>query len=225
MAFTPDDCTVPPNWLSRAAAVLAREPDAGLVFGAVTAEAHDWVHMFVPRFLPTHYRRLKGRLAYLQFHGIMGANMIARRAVLERLGGFDECLGTGCRFRSFEDTDMAYRALRAGFAVVLDPDNPVVHWGEREFTDGSAQRVIRNGRYGNGACFIKHLRCGDLVAGYILLRGAYGELVSTITSAVKHRQMTGAGRLLHLALGVLAGSRQPLDHQRRLYLPGREEER
>lgn len=219
MAFTPDDCTVPPNWLSLAAAVLAREPDAGLVFGAVTKEAHDWNQAFVPTFLPTHYRRLKGRLGYLQFHGVMGANMVVRRAVFERLGGVDECLGTGCRFRSFEDVDLGYRALRAGFAVILDPNNAVVHWGEREFTDGSAQRLIRNGRYGYGACFIKHLRSGDFVAGFILLRGTYGELKYTIANAVMRRQLTGAGRLLHIALGVLAGSRQPLDHRRWIYLP------
>ncbi len=219
MAFTPDDCTVPPNWLSRAAAVLADEPDAGLVFGAVVAQAHDRDQAFVPTFMPTRYRRLKGRLGYLQFHGIMGANMIARRTVLERLDGFDEYLGTGCRFRSFEDVDMGYRVLRAGFAVILDPENPVVHWGEREFTDGSAQRLIRNGRYGYGACFIKHLRSGDFVAGFILLRGAYGELKYTITNAVTRRQLTGAGRLLHIALGTLAGFRQPLDHRHWLYLP------
>lgn len=223
MAFTPDDCTVPSNWLRRAAAVLAEEPEAAMVFGAVAGEPSDWRSVFVPTFLPSGYRRLQGRLARLRFRGVMGANMVARRALFERLGGFDECLGTGCRFRSFEDADMAYRALRAGFAVVLDPENAVVHWGGRDFSDGSAQRLIRNTRYGKGAFLAKHLRCGDPLAAYALLRGAFGEAMHLVTNLLRNRSVTGAGRLLYLMQGFVAGFRQPVDHQRCLYLSSRDE--
>jgi GT2 family glycosyltransferase len=217
MAFTPDDSRVPQDWLRRAAAVLADEPQAGMVFGAVAAEQHDR-HTFVPRFVPQGYRRLQGRLAYLHFHGVMGANMFIRRAVFHQLGGFDECLGTGCRFRSHEDVDFAYRALRAGFAVVLDPENAVVHWGGRDFSDGSAQRLIRNSRYGWGAFLAKHIRCGDLVAAYALLRGGFGALVSLLSNLAKRRTFTGAGRLGYMIMGVLAGFLQPVDHRRWLYI-------
>ena len=225
MAFTPDDSRVPQDWLRRAAAVLADEPQAGIVFGAVAAEPSDWRHTFVPRFVPQGYRRLQGRLAYLHFHGVMGANMFVRRAVFHQLGGFDECLGTGCRFRSHEDVDLAYRALRAGFAVVLDPENAVVHWGGRDFSDGSAQRLIRNSRYGWGAFLAKHIRCGDLVAAYALLRGAFGALVSFLSNLAKRRTFTGAGRLGYMIMGVLAGFLQPVDRRRWLYISTRDDER
>ncbi len=218
MAFTPDDCTVPPNWLGRAAAVLADEPQAGMVFGAVAADPHDSRNAFVPIFLPSGYRRLQGRLARLRFSGVMGANMVIRRAVFDRLGGFDECLGTGCRFHSFEDADMAYRALRVGFAIVLDPQNAVTHWGERDFTDGSAQRLIRNTRYGKGAFLAKHIRCGDPLAAYALLRGAFGEAKHVATNLLRNRSITGLGRLAYLMKGFIAGLRQPVDRQRWLYL-------
>ena len=221
MAFTPDDSRVPQDWLRRAAAVLADEPQAGMVFGAVAAEEHDWRHTFVPWFVPQGYRRLQGRLAYLQFRGVMGANMFVRRAVFHRLGGFDECLGTGCRFHSHEDADLAYRALRAGFAVVLDPENAVVHWGGRDFSDGSAQRLIRNTRYGKGAFLVKHIRCGDPVAALALLQGASGEFKYLITNLIMHRTFRGGGRLLYLLGGVFAGFRQRVDRQRWVYLPVR----
>ena len=37
VAFTDDDCTVPPGWLQRAVDVLAQEPDAAIVAGASVA--------------------------------------------------------------------------------------------------------------------------------------------------------------------------------------------
>jgi len=219
MAFTPDDSTVPGDWLRRATEVLEREPQAGIVFGAVVAERHDWQRTFVPSFMPTSYRRLQGVLARARLRGVMGANMIIRRAVFERVGRFDEFLGTGCRFRSAEDSDLAYRALRLGFAVVLDPRNEVLHWGTRDYTDQSAQHLIRNTRYGVGAFFAKHLRCGDPLAAYALLAEAFRGCAYFVSNVVKHRRLTGAGHLLYLMMGLMAGFRQPVDHRQRLFVP------
>ncbi len=219
MAFTPDDSTVPPDWLRRAVAVLEEEPQAGIIFGAVAAEQHDWRRTFVPSFSPSRYRRLRGRLAPLRLQGVMGANMVIRRAVFERVGGFDECLGTGCRFRSAEDLDLAYRALRAGFAVVLDPVSSIVHWGGRDYTDGSGQQLIRNSRYGVGAYLVKHLRCGDPFAALALAAEGFKGVSHSLSNVIRHRRLTGAGHVLYLMLGTLVGFRQPLDRRRRLYLP------
>lgn len=218
MAFTPDDSMVPATWLRRGVDVMVREPDAGLVFGAVDTGEDSWRSVYVPTFKPSGYARLRGTRGRLQLRGVMGANMFISRRLFERAGYFDECLGTGCRFRSFEDADLAYRALKAGFAVVLDPENCVLHRGERDFADGTAQRLIRNARYGKGAFLIKHLRCGDPLAVYALMRAAFGEVNHLLTNLVRRRTLTGAGRLFYLFQGVGAGLRQPIDRSSIVYL-------
>ncbi len=224
LAFTDDDCTVSPDWLGRAVAALAEEPEVGLVFGTLAAVAHDPREAFVPAFLPLGYRRLQGGFARVRCDGVVGANMVVRRAVFERLGGFDECLGPGSRFRSAMDLDFAYRALRAGFSLVQDPANVVVHWGRRDFADGSGRRLIRNYYYGHGARLAKHLRCADPLAAYALLRGVLREVTYLVGNLVRHRRLTGAGHLPYLMLGVIRGFQQPVDRQRWLYLPTRREE-
>ncbi len=222
-AHTDDDCTVPPDWLGRAVAVLEDEPDAGIVFGAVSAAPHDGRETFLPAFRTQGYRRLQGRFARLHAQALAGANMVMRRAVFERLGGFDECLGPGSLFRSGDDDDLAYRALRAGFAVVLDPANATVHWGKRSYADGSARKLLRHYRYGDGAGFMKHIRCGDPLAAYALIREACFETRFLASNLLRYRRASGAGRLWHLILGALRGLRQPLDRKRWLYLPTHQE--
>ncbi len=219
IAHTDDDCTVPSQWLRRAVAVLAEEPEVGIVFGALAAPPIDWSETFVPTFLPPYYRRLQGRSAFLRVPRIgVGANMVVRRAVHERLNGFDECLGPGSLFRSGDEWDLAYRALKAGFAVLQDPANVVVHWGRRSYADGSARRIMRNKYYGVGAGFVKHLRCGDPLAAYALLQLAFRDAVSLVANVIRLRRETGAARLLYLMLGVIRGLRQPVDHQHWLFV-------
>lgn len=219
IALTDDDCTVPSDWLRRAVAVMAEEPEAGIVFGALEAAPIDWREAFVPTFVPPSYRRLQGRSAFLRVPRIgVGANMVARRSVYERLGGFDECLGPGGRFRSGDEWDLAYRALKAGFSVVQDPSNIVIHWGQRSYADGSARQILRNKYYGVGAGFVKHLRCRDPVAAYALIQLAFRDAMHCIGNVVRLRRQTGAARLLYLMLGFLSGLRQPVDHQRWVFV-------
>lgn len=220
LAHTDDDCTVPPEWLRRATSVLADEPEAGIVFGALDSPPIDWDEMFVPTFQPPSYRRLQGRFAFVRVPRIgVGANMCVRRNVYERLGGFDEFMGPGSRFRSGDEWDLAYRAMKAGFAVVQDPSNVVVHWGRRSYADGSARRILRNKYYGVGAGFVKHLRCGDPLAAYALLQLALRDTVYLAGNLVRLRRQTGAARLLYLALGVVRGLRQPIDRRHWLFVP------
>lgn len=219
IAFTDDDCTVPHDWLSRGVGRLAAAPDAGIIFGKLVAAPHDPQDEFVPTFLPSSYRRLYGRLAAALPRMGVGANMFVRRRVFERLRSFDECLGPGSRFRGGNDVDLAHRALRAGFTVLQDPDNSVVHWGRRAYADGSAQRLLRNNYYGAGARLMKQLRCGDSVAAYALLRDAAGETVRLISNVILRRRATGVGRLFYLVLDALRGLRQPIDRRHWLFVP------
>ena len=55
--------------------------------------------------------------------GLTGCNMAFRREVFETVGGFDEQFLWG-----HEETDLARRALEAGYRVLYEPDATVTHW-------------------------------------------------------------------------------------------------
>jgi glycosyltransferase involved in cell wall biosynthesis len=208
LAFTDDDCEVPTTWLGRATAVLAAEPGAGIVFGALAAAPHDPRAAHVPVFLPPRRRRLRGRFAPAHWSGA-GANMAVRRAVFERVGPFDGRIGPGGCFRSGDDRDLAYRALRAGFAVVQDPDNVVVHWGARAIASGAARRTLTNNFFGLGANYAAHARRGDAVALAWLVAEAARTGANVALNAARGHRPWGVRCLAALARGALHGLRCP----------------
>jgi hypothetical protein len=62
-----------------------------------------------------------------------GANILIRRAALERTGGFDEEFGPGATLRAAEDEDLFDRLLAAGFVGRYEPDLLAYHvqWRDR----------------------------------------------------------------------------------------------
>ena len=217
LAFTDDDCTVSPSWLRRAREVLQVEPDVALVFGTLSAVEHDPQQAFVPQFEPAAFTRLDGRSAFRRSGTRAGANMIARREALNRVGPFDEQIGPGTELLSLEEFDLLYRALRTGQAVILDPESTVVHWGARAYADGSARRLMRGYYLGEGAVFAKHLRCGDIELLYDIVFVTGRELFSSALNLVRRGRPTGIGRLVSFWRGFAAGLRRPLDRRHRLY--------
>jgi GT2 family glycosyltransferase len=57
--------------------------------------------------------------------------MFARRQLFGQIGGFDDAIGPNTPFRSCEEFDIGYRALRDGVKILRDPENAVLHWGKR----------------------------------------------------------------------------------------------
>ncbi|HLB10777.1 MAG TPA: glycosyltransferase [Gemmatimonadaceae bacterium] len=84
---------------------------------------------------------------------VQGANMAFRRAVLERIGGFDDALGPGTPFCN-DDVDAVARASAAGFAGRFVPE-PVVyhHHGRRD--PASVAALWRTYDRGRGAYYAK----------------------------------------------------------------------
>jgi hypothetical protein len=117
----------------------------------------------LPTFSPGRLEVVSGA-ARARLRGGAGANLFARRQLFERIGRFDDAIGPGAPFRSCEEYDIDYRALRAGAKILRDPENAVLHWGKRAHRDGSSQRLLRDYQYGEGAVLAKHVRSGDLVA-------------------------------------------------------------
>jgi GT2 family glycosyltransferase len=112
VAFTDDDCRPEPDWLERLLAVAHANPGQ-IVQGATRPD---------PREAAT--------LAALYVHtmgvdppgqGWPTANILYERALIDRLGGFDERAVTG------EDVDLAVRAQRTGATVIAAPNAIVNH--------------------------------------------------------------------------------------------------
>lgn len=192
IAFLDDDCTVSGSWLRDVASVFERCRPAGLVFGHVDAADHDPT-MFIPinhiRVEKTLHRRDWPELWLRGFH-VMGASMYFSRQVYERIGDFDEQLGSGARFPSGEDVDYAYRTLLNGSVVVLTPAIKVTHHGARPFAGGGVSRLIRDGLRGAAATQMKLLKSGQ---GFAVLLMA--------SSSVRFLGRIKPGRLLTVRRG------------------------
>jgi GT2 family glycosyltransferase len=121
VGFPDDDCRYPPELLERVAARFGEDPELGVVAGRLGDEHGDTAGRFGSR------RRRVGPNDV--WHAGTSATIFARRAVVERVGAFDEALGLGpdARFGSGEEIDYLVRALRAGVRVEYDPELVVLH--------------------------------------------------------------------------------------------------
>ena len=110
-------------------------PKVGMV-GAVTNSSRP------PQQIAVDYTGLDGLDAFatrrhrdfarqgLRVQRLTGFCLLARREVLDRIGGFDEQFGVGF----FDDDDLSVRALKAGFQLLVALDVFVHHFGSRTFT-------------------------------------------------------------------------------------------
>lgn len=112
LAFTDADCIPAPGWL--AAAVAALEAGADVVQGAV-----------VPAGPAGPFDRT---VRVGQFTGLFEtANLIARRAWVARVGGFEPWLAPRRSKELAEDVWLGWRLDRAGARVVFAPEVQVAH--------------------------------------------------------------------------------------------------
>lgn len=80
-----------------------------------------WLGRFVPLFRFHTYPGWRARdVREVDVH--KGCALLVRRAVLEKLGGFDEAF-----FYAFEETDLCYRMRKAGWSILFFPGAEVTH--------------------------------------------------------------------------------------------------
>ena len=189
VAFTDDDVTLFDGWLDSMARLFEANPEAGVVCGRgrrSDGTLLPGVHAGTYRW-PTNPFGLG--------HGF---NMAFRRAVFDDVGLFDEELGAGAPYASGEDTDMIYRAMRAGWSVVCSDEVTVVH---HDWRSGSDEVALHAGYgLGAGAQVARHVAAGDRT----MLRLAVVEVGRHLVTAAR-ALVTLRPHLFRLQVAFLGG--------------------
>jgi glycosyltransferase involved in cell wall biosynthesis len=132
VAFTDDDCRPGPGWLQAMVAACATHPGA-VIQGPTRPDPAErdrdgWLsHTVSIERLGPQYQT---------------CNIVYPRALLERLGGFDESFGLR---PAGEDTDLAWRAIESGVPTVFAPRALVLHAVDRV---GARGRLAIAARWG-----------------------------------------------------------------------------
>jgi len=222
--FTDDDCRVEPAWLGGMIRELT-DAQTWAVFGRILPDMDEIIHDtqgmagISLALKSSHVRKeFVGNRFNLGFGH--GANMGFRRDAYNRLGGFDELLGVGARFRSWPERDFGYRILARGGRIVYTPDALVHHRHWRTW-DG-VRNTLRNYAIGTGAAVGKYVRCGDWRAWFLLFEWIFDQGVRPVVSgALKWRswqKMYGGWlQIVYPWVGLVASWGAPVDRERVLY--------
>lgn len=170
LAFTDDDCEVPPGWLGQISDVFTNESEVDIVVGPVHA-GKNMENGSSALYTPCTYFNER-RFVRLGEQAGMGANFAMRRRFFELCGGFDVLLGPGAPLYAAEEGDLVYRCQLLGAKVLREPSMPVIHRAWRNRTQWG--EVLYSYGVGDAACGLKHLRSGDLrMGGRTIFRAGY----------------------------------------------------
>jgi glycosyltransferase involved in cell wall biosynthesis len=217
LAFTDDDCVAPPDWIASIVSVFDRESDVEMLYGQVllpyrlAARQDD-----VPTLPIDEPWRLARRVRGFERYG-MGANFAARRGLFKRIGLFDEVLGGGGLLKSSQDFDIQYRAYVGDAIISYRPDVSVDHYGLR--TPEQWPTTHHAYGVGDGAFFLKHVRCGDFYALRLLV-GYLGRILFREALHVTgvRRRYSRAPYIRAFFTGLVESMRFGVDRQRRMYV-------
>jgi glycosyltransferase involved in cell wall biosynthesis len=214
LAFTDDDCLVPPGWLKGIERAFDEVQDADLLYGTVLEapgmSGHD---RYVPALTMPRRTRIS-RSDGFRIYG-MGANFAARRRLFDKIGGFDEVLGGGGPLRSSQDHDLSYRAYKAGLVTLLEPTVELQHLGVR--TREQWPQLFRAYGIGDAAFRLKHVRCGDGLAIRLFVTYAAELLARSVVRAVG-RKPNALVFLRAFVEGSWLSFRYKVDRTRRVYV-------
>jgi glycosyltransferase involved in cell wall biosynthesis len=208
--FTDDDCLLQPGSVEAAVAMFAKQPEVGVVFGAVRAEPSVTAEGFIPTYEPPRRQVLRGRLGKLRDGGI-GACLAVRRQAALAIGGFDVRLGGGTPLTTCQDGEFAYRMLKGGFALGHEPAAWVLHEGVKPWREGSRYAYLTY--RGVGAAYALHLRQLDSVALLLLGQQFWSVIIEIGRNVLRGRhKYIGLRRIIGLVAGVKTGltMREPL---------------
>lgn len=213
LAVTDDDCVPDPEWVGALRDAFSRPPLPSVVTGRILPLGEPPPGAYAVSLResvdPADYR---GRT--VPWHVGSGGNLAATRELLQRVGGWNECLGPGSGGRAAEDAELLYRLLKSGDLVRYEPAAVVRHeWQLRE------RRLATRWSYGygTGALLALQLRRRDAYA--LKLLGDYVRLqVRGLLSGIKRRDGFRLGEHCRALAGLVPGLRYGMRVPRRYVL-------
>jgi glycosyltransferase involved in cell wall biosynthesis len=212
IAFTDDDCRASADWLQQIRILFEHDPETALVFGKVSIPDELKGSGFAAEFEPqqrVHHGYPPADVAWG-----LGANMIVRRSLFERIGTFDPLLGPGTAFRAGEEFDLEIRALATGNKVVHAAEIAVFHLGIREGQEAS--KLVRGYGIATGATIAKHVRLQTRESKVLLSWFAHFTGRGLLNAAL-WRRPTGIGFVFGMMAGAYSSLSQPIDRARGIY--------
>lgn len=203
LAFTDDDCIVSPDWVEKIVECLRLYPEVIAVFGRVLAwspfnDGLTYVHDTTDKGRTTYCKSSSGLLCFalsdfaeervidtrcLPYANLgSGNNMAFRRSELLKLGKFMEGLGAGAAYKSAEDTELQYRALRRGLGMLYSPRPVVFH--DRWLEPSEVKALMEGYLIGVAAVFTFY----SLVLDSMAIQLLWFELKNAIKDCLKIRQ-------------------------------------
>jgi glycosyltransferase involved in cell wall biosynthesis len=157
LVFTDDDCRLSKEYVNDLLRHDAADTEPVLRGGRV--ELGDHTDLSITIRTTTTRQRLNRRTNPATHDCIVGqisgCNMTMRRALVEKLGPFDERFGVGSSIESGEDSDYLFRAYLAGFTLEYVPDMTVFHYhGRKQKPVG--YKLYRGYSIGTGAIYAKY---------------------------------------------------------------------
>lgn len=199
LAFVDDDVVVDPTWADAFARAAVDHPAAAFITGRTAPlepGAHSDVATKDDSVPATLTRTTRGDLGH-------GNNLLVRASALAVIGGWDEAMGVGGRFKSSPETDLYDRLFASGFTGHYEPTALARHDQWR-----TARELIeldwRYG-YGNGARIAKLARTDRTRARGAAREAAWGWGIRRLADAVRYRHKTDAARVVTRLAGTTVG--------------------
>ena len=158
IAFTDDDCRMTTGYVSDLLRYAAEDDEPVMRGGRIElGDASDLKLTIKTDSCRSRWsRKMNSARRYNLGNSMLGCNMTMSRAVIDRVGKFDERLGAGTPISSGEDIDYVLRAYAAGIAIEYVPDMTVAHYHGRK-TIADAKALLKNYALGTGALYAKHI--------------------------------------------------------------------
>jgi len=157
LAFTDDDCCLNENYVNDLLRHDAKDTELVLRGGRI--ELGDPTDL--PLTIKTspdiiQWKRSLNSARSQPIPGqINGCNMTMRRALVQKIGYFDENFGPGSAMGSGGDSDYLFRAYLAYCALEYVPNMTVIHFHGRK-SPCQGYNLLRNYLKGTGAVYAKH---------------------------------------------------------------------
>lgn len=158
LIWTDDDCRLAPDYIAQAITLDLADDEPVLRGGIVKlGDASDQPICVTERNERRRWHAKRYPHGYLSLGGaFMGANMMMRRSVVERVGLFDERFGPGTAIPAGEEVDYIFRAYAAGLTIEFSPELIVYHYHGRK-SAAEARSTMHNYSVATGAVHAKHL--------------------------------------------------------------------